>query len=556
MNTQQSTQLVRQGYLSLQQNNPAQAVNYFNQAKTIDPLCFDAWFALGNLFSQTDKINQSVVFLQKAIAISPDNPAAHGQLGVVLYRLQRVDEAISCYKKVIELQADNPAAYANLAMVYINIGKREEAVRSCLHALKLKPDFTGAYILLASAYMALGLFEQSLSSYNDALQLEADNIAAIAGKADILIKLGNMQQAYATIKTSLKNKILEPSIAITYAALSTSIGEGDRALPYLESALKIKALTAMQKLQLHFAAGRLYDRLSQYDKAFQHYVNGNALVQRQYDAESDKVLFDAIIENFSKDSINRLSLAQQSDIAPVFIVGMPRSGTSLVERILGAHAAIFPAGELPDIPKLAEAVTAGESWNKKNVPDVFKLSEDELTELSDHYMAHIKTLAGDCKLVTDKLPHNFLFLGLIALLFPNAKIIHCKRDSLDTCLSNYFQYFSGPLSYPYKLKNIATHYNNYQRIMAHWKKNIELPLLEVSYEDMVHDQEKETRQLLSFLELPWDKNCLDFNKTKQLTRTASYQQVRESVYTRSVGRWQHYQKHINELVVNLLDKQH
>lgn len=551
MNTQQLTHLVKQGYLSLQQNKPAQAVEYFNRAKALDPLCFDAWFALGNLFSQVNNLDQAALMLQKAAEISPDNPVAHGQLGVVLYRLQRLDEAISCYQKVIELQADNSAAYANLAMAYIDIGNRDEAVSCCLKAIKLKPDFTGAYILLASAYSSLALYEKALAGYNDALKLEPENTVALAGKADSLIKLGDKQQAYEVIREKVEAGCNDPSMSIAYAAVSSTVGCEEKSAKQLESVLKMTGLTPKQQLQLHFSAGSLYDKMQQYDSAFQHYSDGNRLAQRTYDAEADRGLFDSMIDTFSIKNRQQFSPAQPQDFMPVFIVGMPRSGTSLVERILGCHSSLFPAGELGEIPKLAEQLCSLTTGNKKFPGCVFDADEDVMNQLSQQHIEYLTEISDGCGIVTDKLPHNFLFLGLIELLFPNAKIIHCKREPLDTCVSNYFQYFSGSLAYPYKLKDIASHYNNYQRIMKHWKTTIQLPMLELKYEDLVCDQESVTKELLTFLDLPMEKLCLEFHRSEHVTRTASFEQVREPVYTRSIGRWRHYEKHIGELIENL-----
>ena len=550
---QQSVDLVKQGYLSLQQNNPTRAAELFNQAKELDPSCFDAWLALGNLFSQMNNLMQAEYMLKKAVTISPDNPAAHGQLGVVLYRSQRLDEAINCYQKVVKLQPGNPAAHANLAMVYIDIGKREAAVNCCQEAIKLRPDFTGAYILLASAYLAQGLFELALDSYNDALGLEVNNLSALAGKANTLIKLGRKKEAYETIRQKLDINHVDPSIAIAYASVSTVVGSEQEAAVYLENGLRIPSLTPMQQLQLHFSAGKLYDHMGQYDKAFQHYTSGNGLAQRSFDANADRKIFEDIIEVFSCENIRQFPRVHPDDLVPVFIVGMPRSGTSLVESILAAHAEIYPAGELAEIPKLSELVSGLSNSDKIFPKNMQGIDEDILKQLSRQHIEYLRKISGGINVVTDKLPHNFLFLGLIELLFPNAKVIHCKRNPLDTCLSNYFQYFSGPLAYPYKLKDIASHYNNYQHIMAHWEATLNLPILEVRYENLVCEQKAITEELLAFLDLPMDKSCLEFYQSGHVTRTASFEQVRSPIYKHSVGRWKNYEKHIDDLINNIIN---
>lgn len=551
MSAQKLNNLIKEGYSHLQVNNVTQAHECFKEAKIIDPRNFDAWFALGNIYIQLNDLDQAVVELRKAIEISPENYLAHGQLGIALYRLQCLEEAIVCYRKVIDLQPDNAAAHANLAMVYIDIGQRENAVTSCLKAIELQPGFAGAHVLLASAYSALGDYEKSLKGYEDVLKIEPENISAVAGKADSLIKLGQKKEAFNVLKHKIDGNNIDPSIVTVYAAVSPEVGREAEAINYLEKSLKVSGLTSMQKLQLHFSAGSLYDRMEKYDDAFNHYSTGNSMVQRGYDSDVDRAFFDSIINTFNNKNMKQFPRAGRHDLSPVFIVGMPRSGTSLVERILGCHSSIFPAGELGEVPKLAERLANMCKGDNKFPECMHNVDASDLNLLSQEHLEYLTDISDACGIVTDKLPHNFLFLGLIELLFPNARIIHCKRDPLDTCLSNYFQYFSGPLDYPYDLTNIATHYNHYRRIMEHWTTVIQLPIFEVTYEELIHNQEPVTHNLLSFLELAWEDACLKFNESEHVTRTASYEQVREPLYTRSIGRWRHYEKYIGKLIENV-----
>ena len=509
------------------------------------------WFAIGNLYNQLQNAEQAVPAFQKAIKISPENFMAHGQLGVTLYKLQRLEEAIACYKKVIELQPENVLAYANLAIAYIDIGSREEAVDCCLNATRLKPDFSGGHLLLASSYSSLGEYEKALNSYDHALKLEPKNLTATAGKSDSLLKLGRKHDAYEMLRSKVGKIGIEPSIVISYAAACPDTACKEQAAAYLESALKSPGLSHKQQLQLHFSAGRLYDQMEQYDLAFQHYEKGNNLAHRSYDAEADNVLFDSIIKTFSNSSLHKFPKVESHILTPVFIIGMPRSGTSLVERILGSHSKIYPAGELGDIPRIGNSLSNSTKAESRFPVGVFEVGVDSLIKFSHEHIKFLAELSNNTSIVTDKLPHNFLYLGFIQCLFPNAKIIHCKRDPLDTCLSNYFQYFSGPLDYPYDLANIANHYNNYMRIMKHWENTIDLPIYNLKYEALVSDQEYMTKELLSFLDLSIEESCLEFNRSVYVTRTASFEQVREPMYTRSIERWRHYEKHIGELIDNI-----
>jgi len=543
--------LLKQGYLCLQTNNFDQALIYFNKAKAKNIKSYDVWCAIGRLYMQMNSLDAAAVALLKATEISPENHMAHGQLGVVLYNLQRQEEAIFCYKNVVALQPNSVTAYANLAIAYIDLGLRYEAIACCKNAIKIKPEFAAAHTLLATSYSSLGQYEKALNSYNDVLLLERENLKALAGKADSLVKLGRKKEAYNIVNEEIKAGCTEPSVIIAYASTCTSDNCRKKAVNYLEDSLNIASYTQMQKLQLHFSAGNLYDRLGRYEIAFKHYLSGNNLAKRNYSADRDNHLFDNLMSTFTRHNMEKLPRAQQHDLVPVFIIGMPRSGTSLVEKILGSHSKIYPAGELSDIPKIAEQISMECSGNNNFSNSALDINENLMNQLSLQYLNKLSDISSSSSLVTDKLPHNFLFLGVIELLWPNAKIIHCKRTPMDTCLSNYFQYFSGPLDYPYDLKSLAMHYNHYQRIMAHWKETISLPMLELTYEELVCKQEVVVRSLLSFLDLSWEGSCAKFNESEQVTRTASYDQVREPIYSRSIGRWHHYEKYLGELIDNL-----
>jgi len=543
---------MQQGLLLQQQNNLSSALRSFEKAKKIGPRIYDVWFAIGNLYTQMGNAEKAAIAYDRATKISPDNFVAHGQLGVALYNIHRLEDAIVSYKKVIALQPDNIQAYANLAITYLDMGSREEAVASCLHAIKLNPEFIGVHLLLASAYSSLGQYEKALETYDRALAIEHNNFTAIAGKADSLIKLGQKKESYALLKDIVRAEGVDPSIVISYASACSNNDCKEEAARYLEKALTSPKLSQKQCLQLHFAAGRLYDQMNNYDIAFQHYEKGNKLVHRSYDVEKDSKLVDDIIRVFSEPGASLNKQDQIKPITPVFIIGMPRSGTSLVERILGSHSNIFPAGELGEVPKIVERL---EDITKKTFPDCMAdITDMQLEKLSNEHLEYLTKISNGSGIVTDKLPHNFLFLGLISRLFPNAIIIHCKRNALDTCLSNYFQYFSSSLSYPYDQINLAKHYNNYRRIMKHWGSVIQLPLLELEYEELVKDQKDLTISLLSFLGLPLENSCLAFNTSKHVTRTASYEQVIEPIYTRSVGRWRNYEKHISVLIDTIIDE--
>jgi hypothetical protein len=249
---------------------------------------------------------------------------------------------------------------------------------------------------------------------------------------------------------------------------------------------------------------------------------------------------------------------KQSTLTPVFIMGMPRSGTSLVEKILSRHSQVRAGGEMPYIPEISVSLCDSSSDRITYPEDTLKVDLENIGEHSILRLQRLELIAQGRPVVADKLPRDYLYLGLIQILYPGARIIHCRRNVLDICLSNYFQYFSGPLDYAYKLEDIARHYNHYSELMAHWRQVLNLDMLEVDYEMLVTRQEETTRELINFCSLQWESDCLSFHKSAGVTRTASYVQVRQPMYSHAVDRWRNYEKHLQPLLrrltPSLLDK--
>jgi tetratricopeptide (TPR) repeat protein len=313
----------------------------------------------------------------------------------------------------------------------------------------------------------------------------------------------------------------------------------------MEQALETSpAPTTNERRSLHFALGKLYDSKKQYRKAFEHYRSGNELKHARYDPVEHVRKIDTIISTYSADMMAAMPRSGIRSERMVFVVGMPRSGTSLVEQVLSSHPDVFGAGELTYINQQTRTLDASAGY-PQCVP---KLTQQALTENARNYLERISELSPDALRVIDKMPGNFAYLGYIELLFPGARIIHCKRDPLDTCLSNYFQNFSSLLYYAYNLTNLGAFYKNYTRLMEHWQKAITLPMIEVQYEDMIADQEGGSRRIVEFCGLEWDEQCMNFHKADRYVATASYDQVRRPMYKSSVARWKNYEKYIGPLI--------
>ncbi len=543
---------IREGYRLLQQGDAGSAIKAFQQAVRSNSRSIEGWLQLGQIYMRLGNFSEAENCFQHITGIDQNHLIAHGNLGICYHRLQKLDAAISGFRKVIQLQPDNVTALRHLATVLLDKGERQQAATLCGQAIKLQPDFSGAYILRGAIHNALGEFELAAANYRKASKLEPGMLNAIAGEANALIKLGDKEGAFALIGPHVQTTVDNVSLAIAYASTHEIHGDFRRAADQLEKLLASPTLTHSERLQLHFSAGDLYDRTKLFDEAFHHYNMGNRYVARQYSLDADRSRLDKTRTAFSADTLERLTVTEQTMTTLVFIVGMPRSGTSLVEKILSRHSQVGAGGEMPYIPEISVSLRDS-SGNNISYPE--KIADAGIANLRQHAKQHLQRLELIAKgrpIVTDKLPHNFLFLGLIQTLFPDARIIHCRRNVLDTCLSNYFQYFSSGLDYAYNLEDIACHYNYYSELMTHWRQVLNLDMLEIDYEMLVEKQEETTRKLVDFCGLQWEPDCLSFHKADEVTRTASYAQVRQPMYSHSIKRWRNYEKHLQPLIRQLI----
>lgn len=364
--------------------------------------------------------------------------------------------------------------------------------------------------------------------------------------ATLLERLGQHEEAHEIISRLISGGPPNTALAVAYAAVSRHCGEEAEAVSLIDRLFAAGKLSSMQQLELHFAAGGLLDDLGLFDRAFPHYEKGNALAPRRYSAEADRNYFDGIMRDYSLECMKQAPRSRLRTEKPVFIVGMPRSGTSLVEQILASHPRVHGAGELRSMQRISEEIAA--KLHAQGAGCASDLEQSTVDALAGEQLAYLESLApAGVARISDKMPHNFLHLGLIKLLFPEARIIHCERDPLDTCLSIYFQYFGGSNEYAYSLNSLGEHYCRYRALMAHWKA-LGIEMYTVCYEELVSEPENIIQELIAFLGLEWDARCLDFHKSSRQTLTASYGQVRNPIHTGSIGRWKRYEKHLQPLV--------
>jgi len=548
------------GLCSQIRNVSAVAEACFRHAIRLQPGHAEAHSALGSLMASIGRLDDAVVSFRRVIEIKPDSAATHNDLGAVLALQRKWDKAISHYRLAIGLKPDFADAYNNLgnALMDRDQGPKHgnEAEECFREALRYKPDVPEIHINLAATLTDMGRDREADASYRRVLQLEPGHPGATAGLAMLLERRGDFDAACALVDPLVGAGTDDVQLLLSHAALLRHKDRREDAVAVLEQCLQ-HTMDDQQRVKAHFALGKLYDELGQYDQAFDHYRQGNALDTKEFDEKEDekKVVqeFDAILAAFAQERVGHRPRASNRSKLPVFIVGMPRSGTTLVEQILASHPLVYGAGELIDISDITTRLSTLLGTPAPYPQCLDALTRKNIDPIAQKHLERLSRLARDVVRVTDKMPHNFLSLGLIDLLFPGARIIHCMRDPVDTCLSIYFQRFNDIHAYARNLSSLGRYYRQYRRLMAHWKAVLRIPLMDIQYEELVENQEDLSRKMVEFCELNWDDRCLHFHESGRFVRTPSYDQVRRPIYRKSVARWKNYEQFLEPLVNALRD---
>lgn len=521
---------------------------------------------------------------EKALKSKPDAPEVLDNYGRALGMLGRRDEAIAHYRKALAYQPNYAPAHAALGRAYSEAGDPGAAWNEFQLALQFDPDdyqthlgiaglHTGkggltdaehhykeairiekhgyqAYLGLASVYLYDGKFDDALELLRQADECGPGGGPVVSAcRADCLERMGRIDEAYQILTELSEQSQMTPLAVGVYSRVCRKYADcdTDKALELIDMSAGASATESAQKQNLMYAAGALLDKLGRYDEAFDYFRRANEELKVPLNRDYRK-MHASLIEFFSKENMANLPRSRANSERPIFVLGMPRSGTTLTETIMATHPDVFGAGELHDIKKLVMKLGITDSDDMDAfTQQVGGLDENRMTELADEYLAKLQDVDSEARFVIDKMPHNFQYVGLIALLFPGARIIHCRRNPMDTCLSIYFQNFIWSHDYATELANIGTFYKEYDRLMRHWEEVIDIPMMIVQYEDMIEDQEGMTRKLLEFCGLEWDDSLMNFHESERLVTTASYDQVRQPIYKTSKARWKNYARHLGPL---------
>ena len=558
-----------------------QAVKQFKNVIIKNSQSSEAYSGLGQAYIKLEKIEEAEKCFSNALRLQVNNIEARmGMVDVlllkglyaeseksldvifkkqpksvdVLYRMGKIklkrnntELASRYFEQVLEIEPKDKFANYELGCIYQLKGGMERSIQLFKKVISIDPTYFSAYLKLGSLLIPFDMCKEAIGVFNKALKLKPDSIDAIAGIVSALYRTGNYQEAYNKLQPFIEKNILHTGLAMVYVKMCEKFEQCDEAIVYMNKVLKASETPESNKAGMHYVIADLYDKKKQFDYAFEHYKSANDLRLDEYSDINHKAFIDSIISTFTQSKISSMSRSTVATSKPVFIVGMPRSGTSLTEQILSCHDHVFGAGELRVIGD--EIIDLG----KKNVANksypnfMTDISNEDINSASKNYMSQIENISSGERYVIDKMPHNFLYLGVISLMFSDARIIHCKRNPRDVCLSIFFQNFHNSHQYATRLENIIKHYKDYNRLMEHWRLVLDIPIMCVQYEDLVGDQEGVTRRMLDFLGLEWDEKCLNFHKARRSVATSSHAQVTQKMYMGSMERWKNYKSHISDL---------
>jgi tetratricopeptide (TPR) repeat protein len=524
----------------------ADAEPSYRRAIELQPDFADGWNNLGTCLREMGRLDEAEDAYRKALARQPNNPDTLDNLALALKDLLRLDEATEAIGRALVIDGARDAFHTHHASILLDQDRFDEAEAAVGRALALNPVNHDAVNQLGRVAFERGDLEGSLGHYRRALALKPDLADACNNMGNALKELGRLGEAHEAYIEAIR---LDPSITGTYVNLADSktFAPGDPHLAAMED-LAGKELTKTDRLQLGFALGKAYADLKDYRRSFTHLREANALKREtvSYDEAAALAFFDRIEAAFTP-ALMRGKKGGDPSSRPIFVIGMPRSGTTLVEQILASHPMVHGAGELKTLNEVVQTVQGpGGSVYPEFVPAVDAAA---LRQIGERYLAELARLAPDGERVTDKMPSNYYFAGLIHLALPNAKIVHCVRDPVDTCVSCFSKLFSGEQVHTYDLGELGRYYKRYERLMAHWRRVMpEDRMLDMRYEEVVGDFEAQARRLLAYCGLPWDESCLAFHRTKRPVRTASATQVRRPIYRSAIGRWRVYEDGLGPLL--------
>jgi tetratricopeptide (TPR) repeat protein len=544
------------GQMLLDRGQAGEALPHCREAVRLQPDLAVLHHNLGNVLRQLGHFGEARAAYLEALRLNPDLALAHAHLGLVLQQEGRLGDALPWLEQATLLEPNNPAFWHSLGELHVEREAPTGAIPCWQRVLALAPETASAHLSLGRALHEDGQLDEAGQHYREAVRLLPGSAAARLEMGWLHEELGELKEAEASFREALR---LQPGYALPHARLATllrgKLPDADRAA--LEARLADPQLGPAIRARLLFGLAHVLDGKGDFTRAGDCLRQANALTRelardrRDYFPAEHEQFVDGLVRVFDPALFERLAAAGSQSRRPVFIFGLPRSGTTLVEQVLASHSRIHGAGELRLARQSFETIPGVLHRDRPPLDCVGDLDAAALRELAGRHLEALGALAGGrAERVVDKMPDNYLYAGLLALLFPRAVFIHCKRDLRDVAVSCWMTDFRG-LRWANDFHHIASRFQQYRRLVEHWRQVLPVTVHEVDYEDTVTDLEGTARRLLAACEQEWDPACLEFHRTQRPVRTASVTQVRQPVYTRSVARWKNYEREMGELFAAL-----
>jgi tetratricopeptide (TPR) repeat protein len=501
------------GVIHQRLGQPAQAVPLFERALTTDPGYVPAYGNLANSLAQLGRLDDVKQVVDRGLSLRPGPAIANRALGELAYQVAEYAKSEAFYRRSLAVEPADFLSHLGLGMTLRRLGRLEEALACYESANRLQPGNASVHLNRGNLLSVAGRIADAIESYREAIRLQPDYARA--------------HQLLAGVREQSSH---------------------DAELEAMEALYNKAGISAEDRMNLGFGLGKAFEDLEQYDKAFSYFKQANKKKRSltPYSMSEDVKFFDRLKTTFDAKFFEQRRDLGAKDDSPIFILGMPRSGTSLVEQILSRHPQVYGAGELADLQIVCKGAVEA-------FPDeISQLTKNAWPDLAGDYLQRLRHHDASAPRIIDKMPQNFLYIGMIAIMLPNAKIIHCRREPLDTCLSLFKNLFaSNGHQWSYDIKDLGRYYRLYQGLMEHWNRILPGRIYDIQYESLVADSEQQIRKLLNFCELSFDPACLSFHESKRAVQTASFAQVRKPIYSSSVNRWKRYEKHLQPLLSEL-----
>jgi tetratricopeptide (TPR) repeat protein len=505
--------------------------------------------AAGEKF-KAGKLQEAAVMYEKFLALEPNNPDALHNLGVIAAQFQRPDIAIELIRRSLIHRPNYPEGFKNLALILKQQGNLKDAKQLLHSALSLDPKNSICRYQLGSILYQQKLLIEAENTINIAIQYDSNNYLAYNLLGVILQDQGLLEKAIKKYRKAIR---INPDYYDAYYNLSNikKFSKDDSDLKSLKNiSSKIKTIDNPNTAKIFYSLGKAYNDINNYSAAFECFLKANQCDRKflEYNRKSEEGMLKKIASIFSKKFITQHENSACQSKTPVFVLGMPRSGTSLVEQILASHPQINGAGERMKLYQLASNITKFTSTNTAYPESLALLNDEICRDIGEEYLMSLQETSSDSDYIIDKMPSNFMLIGLIHLVLPNAKIIHCVRNPIDTCFSCFRTNFTIGHNYSNTLEDLGSYYQHYLALMSHWRNVLPSKILDIEYESLVNDTEKNTRSMLEYLGLDWNDACLNYHENNRTVQTASAWQVRQPIYNSSIRGWKNYEAHLQPLI--------